>query len=96
MMAVHCGSGVEVQGGDTVTVYPSSDWAERAFCSRCGTHLYYRLLPANEYVLSVGLFQDREFAFTEQIFVDRKPDSYRFADHTEMKTEADIFAQYGG
>ena len=33
---VHGGTEVEVSG--PVTRYASSDWAERAFCSRCGTH----------------------------------------------------------
>lgn len=95
MLAVHCGAGVQITGAETITTFQSSDWAERAFCSRCGTHLYYRLIPADEYVLSVGLFQDEvEFEFKEQIFVDRKPSSYHFAERTEELTEAEVFAKY--
>jgi hypothetical protein len=74
---------------------PPSAWAERAFCSQCGTHLYYRLIPANEYILSVGLFQDGpEFQFREQIFIDRKPSCYEFANATSKLTEAQVFAKY--
>jgi hypothetical protein len=95
MMSVHCGSEVEVEGTPMVTTYKSSGWAERAFCSQCGTHLYYRLVPANDYILSVGLFQDGpEFSFVEQIFIDRKPSSYSFSNKTENLTEAEVFAKY--
>ena len=58
MLTVHGGTDVEIAGVETITAFKSSDWAERAFCTKCGTHLYYRLIPANEYILSVGLFQD--------------------------------------
>ena len=40
MLAVHCGPQVEFKGADNIAVYASSDWAERAFCKQCGTHLY--------------------------------------------------------
>lgn len=94
-MSVHCGPDVEISGADRITAFRSSDWAERAFCSLCGTHLYYRLVPANEYALSAGLFQEGQaFEFTEQIFIDRKPDSYDFANATSNLTEAEVFARY--
>lgn len=95
MMSVHCGSDVKFEGADKITAFRSSDWAERAFCSVCGTHLYYRLIPANDYILSVGLFQDGpEFQFREQIFIDQKPRSYDFANITSKLTEAEVFAKY--
>jgi hypothetical protein len=95
MLTVHCGPAVQIDGAADVTAYKSSDWAKRAFCSKCGTHLYYRLIPANEYILSVGLFQDGvAFDFKEQIFIDRKPSSYAFSNHTENLTEAEVFAKF--
>jgi hypothetical protein len=95
LLSVHCGSDIQVSGKENVTAYPSSDWAERAFCAKCGTHLYYRLVPANDYALSVGLFQEGpEFEFTEQICIDRKPRSYAFANKTIEMTEAEVFAKY--
>ncbi|MDY6983113.1 MAG: GFA family protein, partial [Pseudomonadota bacterium] len=42
-MTLHAGQDVKVEGD--VKTYRSSDWAERAFCGTCGTHLYYHLLP---------------------------------------------------
>lgn len=72
-----------------------SEWAERAFCSRCGTHLYYRLIPANDHILSAGLFQNGpQFQMQEQIYVDHKPASYDFANRTSQLTEAEVLAKY--
>jgi len=55
---LHGGTAVQTSG--PVTRYASSPWAERAFCSSCGTHLFYRLLASNEHFLSAGLFQDAQ------------------------------------
>ena len=55
MFAVHCGTDVQFNGGKPST-FRSSEWAERGFCSGCGTHLFYHLLQSNEYILPAGLF----------------------------------------
>lgn len=92
-MTLHAGPDVKVEG-DAKT-WRSSDWAERAFCGTCGTHLYYHLLPTNDYILSAGLFDESSsFLFKRQIFVDHKPDNYAFANDTEQLTEAQVFAQF--
>lgn len=94
-LGVSCGSNVQIDGVDKIKVYQSSDWAQRAFCGKCGTHIYYKLLPTNEYFLFAGLFQDgSEFELTEQIFIDRKPSYYEFANQTLNLTEAEIFAKF--
>ena len=94
-MTVHAGPGVQVEGQDKVKAYRSSDWAERGFCIECGTHLYYHLLPVDDYILSAGLFAESAgFTFKRQIFVDKKPANYSFADSTEQLTEAQVFAQF--
>jgi hypothetical protein len=95
MLSLHCGDDVQIDGTESLTVFRSSEWAERGFCAKCGTHLYYRLVPANEYILSAGLFQDgMEFKFKEQIFIDKKPSYYEFSNKTEQLTEAQVFARY--
>jgi hypothetical protein len=94
-MSVHAGNNLTITGSEHIRSFRSSEWAERAFCDVCGTHLFYRLLPTNDHELSMGLFQDGpEFVFTEQIFIDRKPRTYDFANRTEMLTEAQVFAKY--
>lgn len=54
LLATHCGTSVSFTGAERITVYASSGWAERAFCSQCGTHLYYRLLATGEYFIPAG------------------------------------------
>ena len=94
-MSVHGGRDVAITGADRIRSFKSSDWAERAFCGECGTHLYYRLLTTNDHELSIGLFQDGpEFVFREQIFIDRKPRTYDFANHTDNLTEAQVFEKF--
>lgn len=94
MFAVHVADGITVDGADNVTHYQSSDWAQRAFCKTCGSHLYYKLLPSNEYILSAGLFQDRDFAMNGQIFIDEKPGWYALANETPTMTGAEVFAKF--
>ena len=93
MFAIHCGSDVKFIG-DTPTRYQSSDWAERGFCPKCGSHLFYYLLPNNEYVLTAGLFQDQEFTFSSEIFIDEKPSYYEFGNQTNQLTGQQVFEQY--
>ncbi|HXR50649.1 MAG TPA: GFA family protein [Steroidobacteraceae bacterium] len=93
-MSIHAGPDISISGADEIGTFRSSDWAERAFCRICGTHLYYRLIPTNDHELSIGLFQpEPEFQFTEQIFIDRKPRWYEFANVTNNLTEAEVFAK---
>ena len=94
-LGVPCGSDVQIDGVEQLKVYKSSEWAERAFCRECGTHIFYRLLHTNEYFVPAGLFQNEiEFEFKEQIFIDMKPSYYEFANQTLNLTEAEVFAKF--
>jgi len=44
--------------GENIARYHSSEWAERAFCKNCGTHLFYHFLPNDSYFVFAGLFAD--------------------------------------
>jgi len=48
-----------IQGKDLETVFTSSEWASRAFCSKCGSSLMYLYheMPDSLFV-SAGLFDD--------------------------------------
>ncbi|WP_435101778.1 GFA family protein [Arhodomonas sp. AD133] len=95
LLAVECGRDVRIDGDANVSVFPSSDWAERGFCSRCGTHLFYRLKESGEYMIPPGLFDDGDdWVFKHQIFIDEKPPYYAFANETRDLTAAEVFAQY--
>ena len=95
LLAVHCGPNVTFTGADQITVYASSEWAERAFCKQCGTHLYYKLLATGEHFIPVGAFDSSDFELTSQIYIDKKPAYYAFANQTPMLTEQQVIEQYG-
>lgn len=95
LMAVSCGADVTFEGEENISVYNSSAWAERGFCNKCGSHLFYRLKETNEHQIPVGLF-DRQagFDFNLQVFVDKKPSFYSFANKTKEMTEAEVIEKF--
>lgn len=95
LLAVHCGPGVQFSGAEHISVYASSQWAERAFCKNCGTHLYYKLLATGEYLVPAGAFDSDDFKLASQIYIDKKPPYYSFANQTPMLTEQQVIDQYG-
>ena len=95
LLAVDCGSGVRIEGEDQVSVYDSSAWAERGFCARCGSHLFYRLKQDGRYLVPAGLFGDRHvFRLRHQVFIDDKPGYYAFAQRTTELTAREVFEKY--
>lgn len=82
------------EGEAHIVRYPSSDWAERGFCGRCGTHLFYYYKPKAGYSFTAGLFEGADgFEFVEEIFVDDKPPYYDFAGERPRRTGAEVMAQ---
>lgn len=95
-MEIDCGTEVIIEGEENITVYDSSDWAERGFCKKCGSHLFYRLKESRQHMVAVGLFDDQEnFVFESQVFIDKKPSFYSFSNRTNDMTEKEIFELYG-
>lgn len=95
LLAADCGDQVTFSGKENITVYASSDWAERGFCKNCGSHLFYHLVSSGQYIMPLGLFEITEdFKFDHQIFVDEKPDCYQFANETGMLTGEQVFASF--
>ncbi len=92
MLAAEVAS-VAFDGEEHIRRYRSSDWAERGFCGECGTNLFYRLIEADKYIMSLGSFDDAApFELAGEIFVDEKPAGYAFAgDHPRM-TGAEFMA----
>lgn len=96
-LALHAGSDIAFSGELGPSRFRSSDWAERGFCPRCGTSLFYHLLQGDVYILSAGLFQNESgFQVVNQIFIDEKPEYYALANKTPELTGAAVFAQFIG
>ncbi|MEH6577835.1 MAG: GFA family protein [Amphritea sp.] len=105
LMALDCGTDVSIEGEESISVFDSSTWAERGFCSNCGTHLFYRIKQNQGYIIPIGLFDTKkvdddqfdseQFKFDLQIFIDEKPGYYCFSNATKLMTGAEVFAMYG-
>lgn len=96
-MEIDCGTDVTIEGSESLSVFDSSDWAERGFCAKCGTHLFYRLKQTGQHIVPVGVFEgdEKDLTFKHQVFIDERPPYYRFENKTEDMTGAEIFAKYG-
>ncbi len=94
-LAVDCGTDVVFSGESNIGAFPSSQWADRGFCKKCGTHLFYRLTENQQYMMPASLFEQAEnFELKQEIFIDEKPDWYSFQNDTNKMTGAEVFAQF--
>lgn len=95
MFVLDCNDRVKFTGENNITVFNSSDWAERGFCAKCGTHLFYRLKENKQHFIPSELFDNNaSLHFSHQIFIEEKPDYYTFANDTHNMTGAEVFAQF--
>ena len=95
MLAIDSGELKSISNESLVTRYQSSEWAERGFCSKCGTHLFYFLKPANQYHFPIGLLDGgSDYKLSHQIFIDEKPGYYSFSNETQNMTGAEVFAHF--
>lgn len=95
LLAVDCGTEVSFSGEEHIGRYDSSMWAERGFCQKCGTNLFYRIKQSGQYIVSAGVLEDdSKLVFDHQIFIDEKPQYYCFANDTQNMTGAEVFAQF--
>jgi hypothetical protein len=90
---------VRFTGEDAIKTYTSSDWAERGFCSHCGSSLFYRITAKGPSqgvtVIAVGALDDANgLPLEEELCIDRKPDGYAFAGEHKLLTEAEMFALF--
>lgn len=94
-IGINSGNEVEFSNEELIQVYDSSPWAQRGFCKKCGSHLFYRLKAVGRYVLMVGMDETEGLEFDHQFFIDKKPDYYAFAGETNDLTEAEFMAKFG-
>ena len=93
-MMVPCADAVSFSGDENIGVFASSEWAERGFCTSCGSHLFYRVRETHEHYIPAGLFDDQDqFSFAEQVCIEQKPAFYAFANDTKTMTQDQLFEQ---
>lgn len=84
------------KGQENIKTYDSSAWAERAFCSQCGSNLYSKSKFGSSYSISVGLFQNHyEFTPNMQYFYDKKFGYMDFVKPTEQMSRQQCFDKWG-
>jgi hypothetical protein len=86
-------------GAKHIRTLQSSPWAERAWCDKCGSNLYYRVTAEGpyqgQYHLALGTFDaPGEFDFYEEIYIDCKPANFAYAGERSLKTQAEIVAMF--
>jgi len=88
------GEKAEIDGEESIGVYRSSDWAERAFCSRCGSNLWYRFMPTGGRSFSAGLFDEAAgHAIKKEIFVDERAGWCRIEGDHPRQTGEEVIAE---
>ncbi len=80
------GEDFTIHGEDAITVYPSSEWGERAFCGTCGSSVWWKFLPTGIRSFSGGLFDGAaKTTIEKEIFVDERADWCRvIGDHPQL------------
>lgn len=89
--------GITFDRDDTLRTYASSDWAERGFCAKCGSSLFWRLTVSGPmqglFSLSAGSLDSLDgLELTQEVYIDTKPAGYALAGDHKRLTEADVMA----
>ena len=91
---IRSSNALKFSSDETLKWYRSSDWAERGFCSKCGSSLFYRLTENDEFlaVNSGSLDLPSGLSLTKEIFIDEKPDYYALEGDRPRLTGAEFMA----
>ncbi|MEM9989231.1 MAG: GFA family protein, partial [Pseudomonadota bacterium] len=54
---IDCGDSLEIEDTPFLGIYRSSEWAERGFCKKCGTVLFWRTHDHSSNIVSVNTLQ---------------------------------------
>lgn len=85
---------VRFEGEENIGRHRSSERAERGFCRKCGTSLFYHLLGKDRYMMAQGSFDDQQgWHLVRQVFIEDKPDFYSLAQDTRTSVGDDFFVR---
>jgi hypothetical protein len=93
LLVVDAGTSLKIEGAENIATFRHAPDAkgERAFCKRCGTHIYCKVLGPGIYLVPAGLLHGiDDFKLNAQVFIDKKPPYYSFAEHTLLMSEKDM------
>lgn len=85
---------VVFSGEEYLRVIQSSKWAERGFCTKCGSSMFFRLTTgtyAGMMTVGYGTLDNRDgFEMDKEWFHDLKPDTYAFVGEREHISSAAV------
>ena len=89
---------LEITGADAITTIQSSDWAERAFCNKCGSSLWYHVTEgpyAAKLSLGVGVLNETDdMVPVREFYSDKRTCAYQPNNDIEKFTEAQVRAMF--
>jgi len=93
--AIDCGESLKFENEEKLGVYVSSDWAERGFCTQCGSPLFWRTKDRKTNIVSINAFDNvDDLRLDHEVFIDEKPGYYAFSQDTKQMTGAEVFAMF--
>ena len=98
--AVPC-EALQIDDEEALGVITSSDWAERGFCTRCGSGLFYRITAEGPHhgtvTVALGTLEDRSgFTLAREWYIDKRPEAYVLEGERECFTQAQVEQMFGG
>ena len=92
---VDCGDTLKFENEDALSVYASSDWAERGFCKKCGTMLFWRLKDKTMNAVNADAFDNPgRLKLGKEYYIDEKPGYYSFAEETHKITGQEVLEMF--
>ena len=90
-MSLSAGKDLNFKNEASIGRYSHPSWAERGFCKKCGTNLFYRMKKSNHYFLMLGVIDDEiSLNFDEQQFIDKKPNHFSFKNTTKVISKREM------
>lgn len=87
----------QFEGEDRISLYRSSEWGERGFCSVCGSNLFWRVAGQSTYAIAAGTIDATTACrLAKEIFTEDQPAYYTFANETVRQTGKEAMAAYIG
>lgn len=91
---------ITFEGAENISRYQSSEWAERAWCNKCGSNLWYQVTAegpyAGAYHMAAGLLDDTTgLNIVREYFVDEKMDCLTLAGERKQLDTAAMLKMFG-
>lgn len=95
-MWLHIDGKLEFKSEEYLKWFPSSEWGMRGFCSECGSSLVWGMQDRSMVLPFAGALDDSSWIeFTDQLFIDKKPAYFEFANKTQNMTSEEFYAKFG-